>query len=249
MPLTVAGCSSVAAAGAARGLGGAPLSALEFAIGDSDVEFSAGQLALQGTSTRRAMLAGYPKISGATIACAADFPPGSAPSELREYGAFVGSAMVSRLLVSDVGPVLPQHTCRPQMNLTVSLEGEDSGFTTAGLPLLLNALAASLANVPALTVCVGLGDGGDDFDPSQNDLTGANRARRPLASGYPASANAELRLVADFEAGAAPANMNEIGIFPAAAGGTMLWRQVVDMGPSLGKAQSPMIHVTFSLPT
>ncbi len=227
-------------------MGGPAIGALEFAIGDSSATFSADQIALQGTDARRAMLSGYPKITGATIGCAADFEPGSAPAELNEYGLFASGTMLNRLLVADAGPILPQHTCRPQMSVAVAIGG--GGFTSVGAGVFAAAVASGLANVHALTLFLGLGDGAAPFSPDQLDMQGSTRVRRALAAGYPQASGADLQIVADFEAGSAPSDMREIALFDSLVGGNMIWRGVIDLGPSLGKAVSPMIQLTFGLP-
>lgn len=77
---------------------------------------------------------------------------------------------------------------------------------------------------------LGVGDGTTAFSPTQTDLQGTNKIRKPMDPGYPVRTGTKLTFRATFGSNEANFAWNEWGVFNAASGGVMLNRLVSSMG-------------------
>jgi hypothetical protein len=77
---------------------------------------------------------------------------------------------------------------------------------------------------------LGVGDGTTAFSPSQTDLQGTNKVRKPMNSGYPSRSGNTVTFQATFGASEANFSWNEWGVFNAATGGVMLNRKLESFG-------------------
>lgn len=78
---------------------------------------------------------------------------------------------------------------------------------------------------------LGVGDSTTAFDATHTDLQGTNKTRKGMSTGYPQyQAPNQLIFRALFDTSEANYAWNEIGIFNASSGGTMLSRKVQSLG-------------------
>ena len=92
---------------------------------------------------------------------------------------------------------------------------------------------------------LGVGDSSSSFDPSQSDLLGSNSARRGMETGYPNRvSDNEVEFEALFGEDDANFEWREHGLFNAETGGTMLYREVENLGT---KAQGTIWRFTVTV--
>lgn len=104
-------------------------------------------------------------------------------------------------------------------------------LTTAGANALLTALTGgSITPFNSTNARLGVGDGTTAESASQTDLQGTNKLRKTLDLGYPAVNGSQVVFQSTFGAGEANYAWNEVALFNAASGGTMLNRKVVSLG-------------------
>jgi len=77
---------------------------------------------------------------------------------------------------------------------------------------------------------IGVGNGTAAFSPTQTDLQGTSKFRKPMDPGYPTVTGNVMTFKATFNPSEANFAWNEWGVFNAATGGTMLNRKVASLG-------------------
>ena len=119
------------------------------------------------------------------------------------------------------------------------------GMTDAGrrlmLDLLIGAGGTTFANANAY---LGVGDSTTAFAASQTDLVAATNKMREACDTGPTRATDTLTAVASFEAADANWAWEEVGLFNASSGGTMLSRKVGALGT---KASPAVWTLTYTL--
>lgn len=97
--------------------------------------------------------------------------------------------------------------------------------TTAGATLMAGALIGeSFTPFNAANARLGVGNSGAAAEPEQTDLQGGSKVRLPMQAGYPQRVGNVLTFRALAGTGQAAFQWDEVGVFNAASGGTMLWR-------------------------
>lgn len=95
---------------------------------------------------------------------------------------------------------------------------------------------------------LGVGDGTTAFSASQVDLTGTNKVRKPMNSGYPQVSAPTITFAAAFSGSEANFTWNEWGIFNASSGGVMMLRTVENLGTkSSGAVWELVVSITFAV--
>jgi hypothetical protein len=114
------------------------------------------------------------------------------------------------------------------------------GLAYKGLEIIAKALVEeSYVGYGNTHAHLGVGDGDEEFAPSQTDLQGTNKLRKPVEPGYPIVNGREMAWRAFFEADDANFAWKEVIVINAPAEGDMLAREVED----LGTKNSPSIWV------
>lgn len=94
---------------------------------------------------------------------------------------------------------------------------------------------------------IGVGDSATAAAAGQTDLQAAtNKVRKAMDSGYPAQAAQALTFRSTFGTGEANHAIQEVGVFNAASGGTMLNRKVQDLGTKTS-ASTLQLTVTITI--
>lgn len=120
-------------------------------------------------------------------------------------------------------------------------------LTTAGRDLIATALVGdSYVPYNAANSHIGVGDSPLGFDPSQTDLLGAGRLRRPMEAGYPQRVANALTFRALYGTGEANFDWEEWAVFNAVTFGQMLNRKVETLG-SKTSVQSWQLTVTLTV--
>lgn len=108
------------------------------------------------------------------------------------------------------------------------------GITTAGcsaVAVFLTGNAAGISAFNSANAYLGVGSASTVFAASQTDLQeGTNKNRNGMQAGYPTVSNATMTFRSLWSASSANFRWNEIGVFNAASGGTMLCRDVQELG-------------------
>lgn len=73
---------------------------------------------------------------------------------------------------------------------------------------------------------IGVGDGTTAFSASQTDLQGTNKLRKGMGTGYPQVSSNQMTFRSTFGTSEANFAWNEVGIFNASSGGTMMLREL-----------------------
>jgi len=93
---------------------------------------------------------------------------------------------------------------------------------------------------------IGVGDGDTTFIATQTDLTGANKFRKGMDTGYPIRDSNTITYRATFGSDEANFTWKEWGVFNAATGGVMLNRLVDNNGTKLS-GQTWAFTVTITI--
>lgn len=109
------------------------------------------------------------------------------------------------------------------------------GITTAGCSAVAVFLTGNVAGINTFNstnAYLGVGSASTAFAASQTDLQegGSNKNRNAMQAGYPTVSNATMTFRSLWAAASANFRWNEIAVFNAAAAGTMLCRDVQDLG-------------------
>lgn len=95
---------------------------------------------------------------------------------------------------------------------------------------------------------LGVGDGTTAFSAGQVDLTGTNKIRKPMLSGYPQVSVPTITFAASFSGSEANFSWNEWGIFNAPSSGVMMLRTVENLGTkSSGAVWELVVSITFAV--
>lgn len=105
-------------------------------------------------------------------------------------------------------------------------------LTTAGKTDFAKAIiGASFTAFNNANAYLGVGDSSTAFDVAQTDLQAAtNKLRKGMDATFPTQTANELVFKSTFGSSEANFGWNEVGLFNAAAAGTMLRRKVVSLG-------------------
>lgn len=104
-------------------------------------------------------------------------------------------------------------------------------LTTAGRNAIAGLIMGTGTNFANANAYLGVGDSSTAFDVGQTDLQAAgNKFRRPMEATWPQLATNVLEFKSAFATGEANFAWNEVGVFNAAAAGTMLCRVVQSLG-------------------
>ena len=124
------------------------------------------------------------------------------------------------------------------------------GLTNAGcsaIAVYVTGNVAGIATFSSTTAYLGIGSASTAFAASQTDLQeGTNKSRKPMQTGYPTVSNQTMVHRALWTASSANHRWQELGLFNASSGGTMLYRDVQDLGTKPG-TQSWQLTVTAQL--
>jgi len=120
-----------------------------------------------------------------------------------------------------------------------------SPLTNAGRDHFLDAIiGAAVTAFNAANARMGSGDSSTAFATSQTDLQAATNKLRKAVDSAPTRSTNVLTFIATFGTSEANWVWNELGIFNAAAAGTMLSRYVANMGT---KVNTQIYVVTYTL--
>jgi hypothetical protein len=123
------------------------------------------------------------------------------------------------------------------------------GLTNAGCSTIavLICNAASTGYFSSASAYLGIGSASTAFAATQTDLQeSTNKSRKPMQTGYPTVASQVITHRALWTAASANHGWNELALFNAATGGTMLYRDVQDLGDKPG-TQSWQLTVAATL--
>ena len=108
------------------------------------------------------------------------------------------------------------------------------GMTNAGcsaIAVYVTGNVAAINTFSSSNAYLGVGSASTAFAASQTDLQeGTNKSRKPMQTGYPTVSNQVITARALWTASSANFRWNELGLFNAGSGGTMLCRDVQDLG-------------------
>lgn len=108
------------------------------------------------------------------------------------------------------------------------------GLTNAGcsaIAVFVTGNAAGISTFNSANAYIGVGSASTAFAASQTDLQeGTNKLRKPMQTGYPTVASQVITHRSLFTASSANWGWNEVALFNASSGGTMLYRDVQDLG-------------------
>lgn len=109
------------------------------------------------------------------------------------------------------------------------------GITTAGCSAVAVFLTGNVAGINpfnSANAYLAVGSASTAFAASQTDLqeAGSNKNRNPMVSGYPTVSNATMTFRALWSASSANFRWNEIAVTNHATAGTMLCRDVQELG-------------------
>lgn len=129
-------------------------------------------------------------------------------------------------------------------------ESEGNLLMTVGADLLLKGLiGTAITAFSTANAYVGVGDSAVVEAVGQTDLQAAtNKARQAMDSGFPSHANGTNSVIfqATYGAGAANFAWNELAVFNAAAGGSMLNRRATALGTKAGGSWTLTITITLA---
>lgn len=105
-------------------------------------------------------------------------------------------------------------------------------MTTAGKVFAVQAIhGEAVTPFNSANTYLGVGDSNTSFDAAQTDLQAStNKVRKLVEAGYPQRSGLTVNLRAIFSSEQANFAWNEIGVFNASSGGTMLSRLVQALG-------------------
>jgi hypothetical protein len=106
-------------------------------------------------------------------------------------------------------------------------------LTNAGRDYLAQVIFSNLTKFDNANAYIGVGDGTTAFDKTQTDLTGTNKFRKGMVTGFPNQSGVNSNQVvfkSSFSTSDANFTWQEYGIFNASTGGTMLCRKQENIG-------------------
>jgi hypothetical protein len=124
------------------------------------------------------------------------------------------------------------------------------GLTNAGcsaIAVYVTGNVAAIATFNSTAAYLGVGSASTAFAATQTDLQeSTNKSRKPMQTGYPTVSNQTITHRALWTAASANHGWNEIALFNATSGGTMLYRDVQDLGDKPA-SQSWQLTVTAQI--
>ena len=122
------------------------------------------------------------------------------------------------------------------------------GFTNAGCSAIAVFITGNVAGINTFNstnAYLGVGSASTAFAATQTDLQeSTNKNRNGMEAGYPTVSNQTMTFRSLWAAASANYGWNEIGVFNAATGGTMLCRDVQDLGD---KPSNQAWQLTFAV--
>lgn len=108
------------------------------------------------------------------------------------------------------------------------------GLTNAGcsaVAVFVTGNVAAINTFNSTNAYLGVGSASTAFAATQTDLQeSTNKSRKAMQAGYPTVSNQTITHRALWTAASANFGWNEVGLFNASSGGTMLYRDVQDLG-------------------